>query len=72
MHPVVKQMLDEQCDKGKAEMKSKLDNELGSFRKDVTNADGAWMTWGHHSQNFIFHMRDYLTNEVIYYEHLCH
>ena len=71
-HPIVEDMLDEQCERAKAEMKSKPDDELGSFKRAVTNADGAWMTRGHHSQNFTFHMRDYFTNAIIYYQHLCH
>ena len=37
----------------------------------VTEADGVWMTRGHHSQNFTFHVRDYMTNSVLYYKHLC-
>ena len=65
-------MLDDQYAKAKAEMKSKPDDELGSFKRAITNADGAWMTRGHHSQNFTFHMRDYFTNAIIYYQHLCH
>ena len=72
LHPIVEDMLDEQCERAKAEMKSKPDDELGSFKRAVTNADGAWMTRGHHSQNFAFHMRDYFTNAIIYYQHLCH
>ena len=72
LHPIVEDMLDEQCERAKAEMKSIPDDELGSFKRAVTNADGAWMTRGHHSQNFTFHMRDYFTNAIIYYQHLCH
>ena len=29
------------------------------------------MTRGHHSQNFTFHMRDYVRNSVLYYQHYC-
>ena len=71
MHPVVKQLLDDQCDLAKGEMKSKPDDETGSFKRAVTNGDGAWMTRGSHSQNFTFHLRDYFTNAMLYYEHLC-
>ena len=71
LHPIVEDMLDEQCARAKAQMKSKPDEELGSFKRAVTNADGAWMTRGHFSQNFTYHMRDYFTNAIIYYQHLC-
>ena len=52
IYPVVKQMLDDQCERAKDELKSKPDDEIGSFKKAVTSADGVWMTRGHHSQNF--------------------
>ena len=71
MHPVVKQILDNQCERAKDEMRSKADSEFGSFRKAVTNGDGVWMTRGHHSQNFTYHMRDYFSNGILYYEHYC-
>ena len=54
MYPVANAMLDEQCEIAKKEMKSKAATELGSFQNTVTNADGAWMTRGHHSQNFTY------------------
>ena len=71
MHPVVEQILDEQCERAKQEMKSKPDGDFGSFKKAVTNGDGAWMTRDHHSQNFTYHMRNYFNNAVLYYKHYC-
>ena len=29
------------------------------------------MTRGHHSQNFTFHVHDYMNSSVLYYKHLC-
>ena len=49
MHQVVKQILENQCEKVKDEMRSKPDSEFGGFRKAVTNGNGIWMTRGHHS-----------------------
>lgn len=43
----------DQCERAKNEIKSKHNSEFGSFQKAVTNGDGAWMTRGRHSQNFI-------------------
>ena len=59
----------EQCELAKQKMKEKLAAELGSFRKAVTTADGAWLTRGHH--NFTYQVRDYLTGALLCYQHLC-
>ena len=63
--------LDEQFELGKKEMKPAPQDEIGSWKKAVTVADGAWMTRGFHSQNFTFHVRDYIRKSVLYYLHLC-
>ena len=63
------ELLDEQCEIAKKEMKKAPSNEIGSWDRAVTVADGAWMTRGHHSQNFTFHVRDYTRNSVLYYKH---
>ena len=52
-------------------MKDTPSHQIGSWDRAVTVADGAWMTRGHHSQNFTFHVRDYINNSVFYYKHLC-
>ena len=62
-------LLDEQCEIAKKEMKKAPSNEIGSWDRAVTVADGPWMTRGHHSQNFTFHLRDYTRNSVLYYKH---
>ena len=46
IYPIVKSMLDEICEAEKQEMK---DDELGSWKRAVTVADGTWQTRGWHS-----------------------
>ena len=55
----------------KQKMKEKPVAELCSFQNAVTTADGARLTRGHHSQNFAYQVRDYLTGALLYYQHLC-
>ena len=62
-------LLDKQCELAKQEMKKAPPDEIGSWQRAVTVADGAWMTRGHHSQHFTFHVRDYMRNSVLYYKH---
>ena len=71
MYPIVKQMVDEMCAEGREAMKKKSPSEYGSWEKAVTVADGAWMTRGHHSQNFTFSIRNYFTGELLYRKHVC-
>ena len=66
------ELLDEQYRIAKEEMKQAPSSEIGSWDRAVTVADGAWMTRGHHSQNFTFHVRDYVRNSVLYYQYYCH
>ena len=54
MYPHVQNMVDEHCELAKQKMKEKPAAELGSFQNAVTTADGAWLTRGHHSQNFTY------------------
>ena len=61
------ELLDEQCEIAKGEIKKAPSNEIGSWDRAVTVADGALMTRGHHSQNFTYHVRDYTRNCVLYY-----
>jgi hypothetical protein len=71
MYPHVNSMVDEQYKLAKEAMKAKPNSELGSFQNAVTIADGAWMTRGHHSQNFTFQIRCYVSGALLYYIHLC-
>ncbi|XP_064382851.1 uncharacterized protein LOC135331569 isoform X2 [Halichondria panicea] len=70
MHPVVKKMVDEMCTEAKEAMKQMKPEELGSWKRAVTVADGAWMTRGHHSKNFTFSIRNYFTGELLFRIHL--
>ena len=68
MYPHVQNMVDGLA---KQKMKEKPVAELCSFQNAVTTADGARLTRGHHSQNFAYQVRDYLTGALLYYQHLC-
>ena len=46
-------------------------NELGSWSRAVTSADGTWMTRGHHSKNATFSIRNYYNGALLYRKHLC-
>ena len=59
------ELFDEQCRIAKEEMKQAPSSEIGSWDRAANVADGAWMTRGHHSQNFTFHVRDYVRNSVV-------
>ena len=71
MFPVVQEMVDRMCEEAKTEMKTMNQDELGSWSRAVTSADGAWMTRGHHSKNFTFSIRNYYTGALLYRKHLC-
>ena len=71
MHPVVKAMLDALCEAAKQDMKDKKEDELGSWKRAVTTADGTWQTRGWHSKNATFTIRNYLNGALLYYHHLC-
>ena len=46
-------------------------NELGSWSRAVTSADGTWMTRGHHSKNATFSIQNYYNGALFYRKHLC-
>ena len=71
MYPIVKAMLDDICETAKQEMKDKKEDELGSWQRAVTVADGTWQTRGWHSKNATFTIRNYLNGALLYYHHLC-
>ena len=71
LYDPVQKILDEQCELAKQKMKDAPSDSIGSWKKAVTVADGAWMTRGYHSQNFTFHVRDYTRGSILYYQHLC-
>ena len=71
MYPKVKSILDEVCEAAKQEMKGENEDELGSWKRAVTVADGTWQTRGWHSKNATFTIRNYLNGALLYYHHLC-
>ena len=68
MHPVVKAMLDEMCEAAKREKK---EDQIGSWKRAVTTANGTWQTRGWHGKNATFTIRNYLNGALLYYHHLC-
>ena len=71
MYPVVQEMVDRMCEEAKTEMQTMNQDELGSWSRAVTSADGAWMTRGFHSKNFTFSIRNYYNGALLYRKHLC-
>lgn len=71
LYPIVTKMVDEMCEEGKEGMKSLDPTELGSWKRAVTSADGAWMIRGFHSSNAMFSIRNYCNGALLYYKHLC-
>ena len=71
MHPVVKGMVTEMCDREKEIMKAMDQTKLGSWSKAVTCADGTWQTRGFHSKNGTFTIRNYDTGALLYFTRLC-
>ena len=75
MFPIVQEMLDEVCELAKQKMKEVYmyidGDELGSWTRAVTAADGVWHTRGWHSKNATFSIRNYLTGALLYYKHIC-
>ena len=71
MYGTVKAMLDEMCEEAKSDMKQMNPSTLGSWKRAVTTADGAWMTRGYHSSNATFSIRNYQNGALLYYTHIC-
>ena len=70
MFPVVQEMVDRMCEEAKTD-ENMNQYELGWWSHAVTSADGAWMTCGHHSNNFTFSIRNHYTGAHLYWKHLC-
>ena len=71
MYPTVKSILDDICEAAKQDMKDKKYDELGSWKRAVTVADGTWQRRGWQSKNATFTIRNYLNGALLYYHHLC-
>ena len=65
MFPIVQEMVERMCEEAKTEMKTMNQDELGSWSRAVTSADGQ------HSKNFTFSIRNYYTGALLYQKHLC-
>ena len=65
MHPIVKEMVDKMCSDAKNDMQRMDQNELGSWSRAVTSADGTWMTRGFHSKNATFSIRNYYNGALL-------
>ena len=68
MFPVVQDMFDRMCEEAKIEMKTINQDELVSWSRAVTYADGARITRG---KNFTFGIHNYYTGALLYQKHLC-
>ncbi len=64
MHPVVLEMVTEMCNREKERTKAMDQEELGSWCKAATCADGTWQTRGYHSKNATFSIRNYMTGAL--------
>ena len=71
MYPIVKNVLDDMCKKAHQEMMQIPPEELGSWKRAVTTADGTWQTRGWHSKNATFTIRNFLNGALLYYHHSC-
>ncbi|XP_064386971.1 uncharacterized protein LOC135335416 isoform X2 [Halichondria panicea] len=71
MHPVVEEMVEEMCSREKERMKNMSQEQLGSWTRAVTTADGVWHTRGFFSKNSTFTIRNYFNGALLYFIHLC-
>ena len=68
-YPHIKDILDEVCELGKADMKALPSSQLGSWDRAVTTSDGCWHIRGFFSQNSTFVIRNFLTGALLWYGH---
>ena len=71
LHKPIKSLLDEQIGLALSDMRTMDPAELGSSVRAVTTGDECLLIRGSFSKNATFHVRNYMTNEVIAYKHLC-
>ena len=71
LHPIVEAIVNAMCEREKQRMKDMNQEELGSWKRAVTCADGTWMTQGFHSKNATFSIWNYQTGALLYYMHIC-
>ena len=66
----IEDMLKEQASEALEEMKIMDPKQIGSSKRAVTAGDGTWLQ-RKFSKNHTFTLRNYLTNALLYYVHLC-
>lgn len=71
LHAPVKLLLEEQVALALADIAVVNPCVIGGSARAVTTGGGFWLTQGSFSKNTTFHVRNYLTNEVIAFRHLC-
>ena len=71
LNPIVDAMLTEMCNEAKDDMKALDSSAVGSWQRAITSSDGVWLTRGKFSQNCTFTIRNYVTNSLLYFVHLC-
>lgn len=59
------------CELGKEEMKTLPDEQLGSWHRAITTADGCWHIGSFFSQNCTFIIRNWMTGGILWYGHAC-
>ena len=71
MYAPVTELLEEQLEEAKEDMKAMSPEEIGSWSRAVTCSDGVWQTRGHYSKNATYTVRDYTRNCLLYVIHKC-
>ena len=71
LHPHVEALFDAQIALALADMEQLDDAAPGSKKRAVTTADGCWLPRGAFSKNATVHVRNYITNKVLAYKHIC-
>ena len=64
-------MLQCMCDGAKKVMKALPATQLGSWQNAVTTAEACWLTRGNFSQICTFVIKNYLSNTILWYGHVC-
>ena len=70
LHPVVKVMLLELCNKAKRDMKEMDPATIESWERAVTFSDGVWLIRRKFSKNSTFTIRNHPNNLLLYFVYL--
>ena len=69
MYGPVAEILEEQLEAAKVDMRNIEPTQIGSWSRAVTCSDGVWQTRGHYSKNATYTVRDYMKNCILYVIH---